>query len=59
VALTYQWFRSGVTITWANLPSYKLTASGIAKTIAVRVTGKKAGFTTISKTSAPTTAVRR
>ncbi|MDF9749099.1 hypothetical protein [Arthrobacter sp. ES3-54] len=59
VALTYQWYRSGVAITGANLPSYKLTATDIAKTVTVRVTGKKAGFTTTSKTSAPTAAVSR
>ncbi|MFE4227271.1 hypothetical protein ACFRJ8_05225, partial [Arthrobacter sp. NPDC056886] len=57
VALTYQWYRSGVAITGASLPSYKLTASDIGKTITVRVKGKKAGFTTTSKTSAPTAAV--
>jgi len=57
VALTYQWYRSGVAITGASLPSYKLTATDLAKTITVRVTGKKAGYTTISKTSAPTAAV--
>ena len=59
VALTYQWYRSGLAITGASLPSYKLTAIDIAKTITVRVTGKKAGFTTSSKTSAPTAAVSR
>ncbi|MFF2029683.1 hypothetical protein [Arthrobacter sp. NPDC058192] len=57
VALTYQWYRSGVAITGASLPSYKLTASDTGKTITVRVTGKKAGFTTTSKTSAPTAPV--
>jgi hypothetical protein len=57
VALTYQWYRSGVAITGASLPSYKLTASDIAKTVTARVPGKKAGYTTISKTSAPTAAV--
>jgi serine protease len=57
VALTYQWYRSGVAITGASLPSYKLTASDIGKTITVRVTGRKAGFITTSKTSASTPAV--
>ncbi|MGO4230349.1 hypothetical protein AB4Y72_15985 [Arthrobacter sp. YAF34] len=57
VALAYQWYRSGVAITAASLPSYKVTASDIGKTITVRVTGRKAGYTTTSKTSAPTAAV--
>lgn len=59
VALTYRWYRSGVAITGASLPSYKLTASDIGKTITGRATGKKAGFTTISKTSAPPAVVSR
>ena len=59
VALTYQWYRSGIAITGARLPNYKLTASDIGKAITVRVTGRKSGFTTISKTSAPTAQIAR
>jgi len=57
VTLAYQWFRSGVAITGATASTYTLTASDLAKTMAVRVTGSKAGYTTVAKTSAATVAV--
>ncbi|OFI38547.1 hypothetical protein BIU82_04300 [Arthrobacter sp. SW1] len=57
VTLAYQWFRSGVAITGATASTYTLTASDLGKTMTVRVTGSKAGYTTVAKTSAATTAV--
>ncbi|HEX9086161.1 MAG TPA: carboxypeptidase regulatory-like domain-containing protein, partial [Arthrobacter sp.] len=57
VTLAYQWFRSGVAITGATAATYDLAAADLAKTITVRVTGSKAGFTTVAKTSAATVAV--
>ena len=35
VALSYQWYRSGVAITGATAASYKLTANEAGKTITV------------------------
>ena len=55
--LSYQWLRAGVAITGATTSTYTLTSSDISKTLSVRVTGVKTGYTTISKTSAATTAV--
>ncbi|NUU33208.1 hypothetical protein HNO80_16590 [Arthrobacter sp. C9C5] len=55
VSIKYQWYRSGVAIPGATLSSYKLTAASLGKKLTVRVTGSKAGYTTLSKTSAPLT----
>ncbi len=57
VALTYQWFRTGVAITGATAATYTLAAADLGKTMTVQVTGTKAGFTTAAKTSAATAAV--
>ncbi|MET3903176.1 carboxypeptidase regulatory-like domain-containing protein [Paenarthrobacter sp. 4246] len=57
VTLAYQWFRSGVAITGATSATYPLAAADLGKTMTVRVTGSKAGFTTAAKTSAATAAV--
>ncbi|UKA50782.1 carboxypeptidase regulatory-like domain-containing protein [Arthrobacter sp. FW305-123] len=57
VTLAYQWFRSGVAVTGATAGTYSLTAADLGKTMTVRVTGTKAGFTTAAKTSAATAAV--
>lgn len=59
VTLRYQWYRSGLAITGANAAKYKLTARDAAKTMTVRVTGSKTGFTTVSRTSARTAAVAK
>ncbi|WP_427130765.1 hypothetical protein [Pseudarthrobacter sp. S9] len=57
VTLSYQWYRSGVAITAATMSTYKLTATDSGKTITVRVTGRRSGYTTASRTSAPTAAI--
>lgn len=57
VALAYQWFRSGATISGATASTYKLTSTDVGKTITVRVTGSKSGYMTVAKTSAATAAV--
>lgn len=57
VTLTYQWFRSGVAVTGAASATYTLAAADLGKTMTVRVTGSKTGFTTAAKTSAATAAV--
>jgi len=55
---SYQWYRSGKAISGATTSSYKLTASDKGKTITVKVTAKKTGYTSKSKTSAKTSAVK-
>ncbi|MGW3909919.1 hypothetical protein ACWEBX_00060 [Streptomyces sp. NPDC005070] len=53
--LRYQWYRSGTAITGATKSTYTLTASGKDKMMTVKVTAKKAGYTSGTATS---TAVR-
>jgi Carboxypeptidase regulatory-like domain len=57
VTLAYQWFRSGVAITGATASTYAQTSTDLGKTLTVKVTGSKAGYTTVAKTSAATVAV--
>ena len=57
VTLTYQWYRTGVAITGATAATYTLTSADLGKTMTVKVTGSKSGFTTAAKTSAATAAV--
>ena len=59
VTLKYQWYRSGTAITGATTSTYKLTGTDAAKSITIKVTGSKTGYTPIAKTSAPTTTVKR
>ncbi|MDQ1083948.1 MULTISPECIES: hypothetical protein [Microbacterium] len=54
VTLSYQWLRNGVAISGATASTYKLTSTDKGKRITVRVTGIKAGYTTLAKTSAAT-----
>lgn len=54
---TYTWLRDGVTIAGATATTYKLTASDRGKPISVKVTGRKLGVTTVTRTSAKTSAV--
>jgi hypothetical protein len=51
VTLTYQWTRNGIAIAGATSTTLALTAADKGKTIAVKVTGTKTGYTTLSKTS--------
>ena len=50
--LRQQWLRNGVAITGATATSYRLTSADVGRSITVRVTGSKAGYTTVSRTSA-------
>ncbi|MDF1488511.1 CHAP domain-containing protein [Tessaracoccus caeni] len=51
-ALAYQWLRDGKVIAGATASSYTLTADDAEKKISVKVTGSKAGYASVSKTSA-------
>ncbi|WP_181135556.1 fibronectin type III domain-containing protein [Rathayibacter sp. AY2B3] len=52
VSLTYQWKANGAAITGATGATLKLSSATAGKAITVVVTGKKAGFTTATRTSA-------
>ncbi|WP_052226428.1 CHAP domain-containing protein [Microbacterium mangrovi] len=52
VALRYQWLRNGVPIAGATTSAYKVATVDRGTTIAVRVTGGKAGYLSVTKTSA-------
>ncbi len=54
VTLKYQWLRNGSAISGATGSSYVLTSSDANRTISVRVTGSRAGYSSASKTSAST-----
>ena len=53
----YQWYRAGVSIEGATAATYTPTASDLWEALSVTVTGSKSGYSTVSKTSAPTAAV--
>jgi hypothetical protein len=56
VVLTYQWLRNGVAISGATNLTYLLAAADSGAEISVKVTGSKAGYRPVSRTSAPLTA---
>ena len=51
VTLKYQWLRDGQPIAKATKTSYKLTKADAGRKITVRVTGTKAGYASVTKTS--------
>lgn len=53
--LSYQWFANDTAIPKATGTTFTLSPIHRGKHITVRVTGSQTGYTTISKTSAPTT----
>lgn len=57
VALAYQWYASGKAISGATKPTFALTASQYNTAITVKITGTKAGYATVTKTSAATAKV--
>ncbi|KQZ22531.1 cutinase family protein [Microbacterium sp. Root553] len=50
--LSYQWMRGGTAIVGATSSTYRLVAADAGATITVTVTGKRTGFTTVTKASA-------
>jgi hypothetical protein len=52
VALSYQWYRGAKPIAKAVKSQYKVKKADAGKRISVKVTGAKAGFKTVTKTSA-------
>lgn len=55
VALSYVWLRDGAAIPGATNPSYTVVAADLAKQLSVQVTGTKAGYATVARTSATVT----
>lgn len=58
VTPSYQWYANGKAIAKATKSTVTLTSAQRGKTITVTVTGKKAGYTTTTKTSKATAKVR-
>jgi hypothetical protein len=56
---SYQWYRNSKPISHASKPSYTLVGSDAGKTITVRMTGVKTGYTAAARTSAKTAKVAR
>jgi hypothetical protein len=50
--LTQRWYRNGAAISGATGTSYTLKSADAGRTITVKVTGSKAGYTTVTKASA-------
>ena len=59
VTLRYQWFRAGTAITGATAVTYKPTTADVGSQLYVRVIGSKAGYVTLGRPSAKTTAIVR
>ena len=55
VVLSYQWYRDGSAIAGATASSYLLTVADSSTNLTVRVTGVKAGYTTVVRSSAELT----
>lgn len=58
VTLTYRWYRDNAAIKGATKSTYVLTAADRGKTMRVKVTGAKTGYTTVARVSKATAAVR-
>jgi len=52
---SYQWYRNGVKISNATKYQYKLTKYDKGKKVTVKVSGKRSGYVTVTKTSASKT----
>lgn len=51
VTLAYQWYHSHIAISGATAATYTPGAADVGRTITVKVTGSKTGYTTASRTS--------
>jgi hypothetical protein len=57
VTHAYQWLRDGSAIAGATSSTYRVQAADVGGKLSVKVTGSKAGYASVSSTSAPTAAV--
>lgn len=51
VTLSYQWYRSHIEVSGATGPTYTPGGAELGRTITVKVSGTKSGYSTISRTS--------
>lgn len=58
VAFTYQWYLDNRAMSDQTGPTYRPGRGAVGRSVTVRVTGTKPGYTTTSTTSAPTAKVR-
>lgn len=58
VTKSYRWLRNGAPITGATGASYRLVAADLGRKVSVRVTGTKAGYPTVVRTSGTRTVAR-
>jgi len=54
VRLAFQWLRNGAAISGATNATYSLTVADLGRIISVKVTGSRAGYATLAKTSSAT-----
>lgn len=57
VVLSYQWKRAGVPIEGATMSAYDIVAEDAGSSLSVEVTGSKAGYLSVTRTSDPTAAI--
>ena len=55
VSFDYQWLRDGIAISGASGSSYQIRSVDAGKQITVRLTGRKTGFNSVTKTSSAVT----
>lgn len=59
IAFTYQWFADGAPIVGGTASSLPITPDLVGSRLTVAVTGSASGYQSVTRTSAPTTAVSR
>ncbi len=57
--LKYRWYVGGKSVKGATKSSFKVTRKYVGKKVTVKVTGSKAGYATVTRTSAKTAKVKR
>ncbi|MGL4743603.1 MAG: carboxypeptidase regulatory-like domain-containing protein [Dermatophilaceae bacterium] len=57
VALTYRWYRSGSEVAGATASTYRLGPVDVGASMMVRVTGSRAGYAAVDRSSAATTPI--
>lgn len=56
-SLSYRWYANGTAITGATKSTFKITSAQKDRAITVKVTGKKSGYTSVTRTSKATAKV--
>lgn len=58
-SFSYRWYANGKTISGATKTSYKIAKKYKGKRITIKVTGRKTGYTTVTRTSSTTKKVKK